>query len=225
LISARKQAQRVADALVDQAVEQRALTAAAPATIDPAVIAARKREKMKAMMAEARAGKHQARNRRLVAAAFSPLTFALGPQVRFMLGCLLVAGCLLWARQNGLLSADQAANAAAAIKQGDLQALEKQAVTPGAPPLAVPFVGALFNSINPGVAGVMLVLLGFFGGWRMSLFALPAAAVMVLGPHSAHFGLPSLGLSQPLYLLIGLTIGGAGLIFGRTYDDRVRDNE
>src|SRR4029077_12041108 len=35
-----------------------------------------------------------------------PLDLVLGPRVRFLLGALMLTGCLLWLRQNDLLNAE-----------------------------------------------------------------------------------------------------------------------
>lgn len=57
-------------------------------------------------------------------------------------------------------------------------------------------------------------MLGLMPGHRMSLFALPAAAIMVIGP---LFSLPDLPIgSTMLSLLIGVGLGLFGFFFGRT---------
>ncbi len=227
LISARKQAQRVAEALVDQAAdarEQKPAVAAAGATIaDPAALALKKRLRIKQMLADAKAGKIESKRSHLLSTAFSPLTFALGPQVRFLLGCLLLLGCALWARQNGLLSREKINAATAVVKSSvaerSVAGLQNATAAPAASqPLSVPVVGNLFDSFNPGIAGLVLIVLGIFGGWRMSLFALPAAALMVLGPSLGLPGVPAIGGAHTTSLVIGLAVAGAGFFFGRTYD-------
>lgn len=227
LISARKQAQRVADALLDQAAELReaAQQPAAAGAMSPALAAMKKRMQQKQMLRDAKEGKYEARRQRLVAAAFSPLAFALGPQMRFLLGCLLLVGCALWARQNGYLSRENLAQAQSAVttsvQNRSAEGLSSVAsLTSGASqPLALPLFGVFFDSFNPGVAGLVLIVLGLFGGWRMSLFALPAAALMVLAP---HLGLPGFGLSGgPHYagLGLGLAVAIVGFFFGRTEEE------
>jgi hypothetical protein len=69
----------------------------------------------------------------------------------------------------------------------------------------------LFNSFNPGAAGLILVVSSFFRGWRMALFALPAAAVALWGP--SVLGVPP---SEPLAAknLMTMAAGGALLVVG-----------
>lgn len=76
-------------------------------------------------------------------------------------------------------------------------------------PLNLPLIGQFFDRFAPGIAGLVLVISGFFPGWRMSLFALRAAAVMVVG-HSFGIG------NDKLAIGIGLAIAVVRFIFGRS---------
>src|SRR5262249_32317561 len=81
-----------------------------------------------------------------------------------------------------------------------------------AKPLSLPFlpksIAALFNSFNPGIAGLILLGSSLFRGVRMSFFAIPAAAITWIGP-SIGLGIwPSMG--------IGLIVAVVGVFFGRT---------
>ena len=89
----------------------------------------------------------------------------------------------------------------------------------GSKPLAIPLVGGLFDSVNPGIAGAVLLFLGMFRGWKMSLFALPAAAIIVLGPSLGIPGIAMFGGSHASSAAIGLGIATLGFLFGRTFDD------
>src|SRR5262245_1703380 len=138
----------------------------------------------------------------------------LGDKVRFLLGCLLIAGCALWARQNGLVSQEHLAEVKAAVQtsvqEQDASSLAGAAQSIGQQPttdLAIPLVGRYLSSFNAGVAGLVLVVLGMFRGWKMSLFALPAAAVMVLGPTLGLPDLLSLSTVHVTSLAMGLAIG------------------
>ena len=84
-----------------------------------------------------------------------------------------------------------------------------------AEPLRLPLVGRWFSSFAPGIAGAMLVFLAFFRGWKMSLFALPAAAVMVFGPSWGLPGIAALGGAPTTAIVLGLAVAGVGLVFGR----------
>lgn len=228
LITARRRAQLVADAMLDAAAETRAEVAQPPSArpVDPALEAAKKRLKIKTMLSDAKKGAYEAKRKRLAGTALSPLTMLLGPKMRFLLGCLLIAGCALWARQNGLVSRENLENVKAAVQTsvqeqststlaGAAQSIGQQQTTD----LAIPVVGKYLSSFNAGAAGLVLVVLGMFRGWKMSLFALPAAAVMVLGPTlgiPAIIPLPTVHVTS---LGAGLVIAAVGFIFGRTYDE------
>jgi hypothetical protein len=74
----------------------------------------------------------------------------------------------------------------------------------------------LLSGLNVGAAGLVLVLSSLlFRGYRICLFVVPAALVMLLGH---HFGIPQVaGLNAEL---ISLAIGGGlcvlGVLFGRS---------
>lgn len=209
---AKEQAAHIAGALVGEAAAARAAPAPqASAPVDPAVAAAQKRERIKRMLAEAKSGAGSKTKRQLPGFVTTPLTLVLSGKVRFILGCLLIAGCALWAKQNELVSSDQlksvAQDVSKNLKTAELQNIAQTVKLQTAKQLDFPIVGKYFDSWYPGIAGVMLVVLGVFRGWRMSLFALPAAAAIVLGP---AFGLP-----RVVMLVVGLALGGVGFFFGR----------
>lgn len=210
---AKEQASHIAGALIDDAAAARAAPVRpTPAPVDPAVAAAEKRERIKRMLAEAKSGAGRPKKRLLPEFVVTPLTLALSGKVRFLVGCLLIAGCALWAKQNELVSSDKlksvAQDVSKNLKSTDLQNIAQTVKTQTAKPLNLPIVGKYFDSWFPGIAGLMLVVLGVFRGWKMSLFALPAAAAIVLGP---AFGLP-----RVVMLVVGLALGGVGFFFGRS---------
>ena len=227
LITARRRAQLLADAILDSAAETRASAAQPPSKpADPALEAAKKRSKIKAMLADAKKGAYESKRKQLAGTALSPLTMLLGPKMRFLLGCLLVAGCALWARQNGLVSRENLEVVKAAVETsvqdqsaaslaGAAQAIGGQPTTE----LAIPLVGKYLSSFNAGIAGLLLIVLGIFRGWKMSLFALPAAAVMVLGPTLSIPAVIPLSTVHVSSLVAGLVIAAIGFVFGRTYDE------
>ncbi len=88
---ARDRAWQIAAAVMDNA------KAVAPATANADEAAEAKRERMKAMMAEARSGKYKKKRDKL-----APLRFALGGQTRLLVGCLLLAVFAIWGNNNGL---------------------------------------------------------------------------------------------------------------------------
>jgi len=177
---ARHQAENMAAAIIDHAATARRAPEAANATVDPKVAADEKRARIKAMLAEARSGKFASKpspTRFLT----GPLIFFLGAKLRFLVGSALLVGCLLWMNQNGVFSSED----------GILANLDSVRVLGPSAPWNVPLVGRLFDSLNPGIAGLMLLLAACFRGWKMTLFALPAAAIMVFGPAGGNHGVRS----------------------------------
>ncbi len=210
---ARQQAGRIAEAMVDDAAAARSPVSQKVQTpVDPAVAAAEKREKIKRMLADAKSGARPPKRRGLAGTALAPVAFVLSGKVRFLLGCLLLAGCAMWAKQNELVSAEQLRSVASDVSQNlkstDVYSWVQWFKLQTGPPLRLPIVGRFFDSPYPGIAGLMLIVLGLFRGWKMSLFALPAAALIVVGP---AFGLP-----RVVMLLIGLILGAVGMFFGRS---------
>jgi hypothetical protein len=183
--------------------------------VDPKIAAAQKRERIKRMLAEARSEAKPRRRTIGEIVAAGPAGFVLSGKVRFLLGCLLLAGCAMWAQQNQLLSGERLRSVAAEAQQRNVGGLAKAGAEFRAEPLRLPLAGPWFTSFAPGVAGAMLVVLAFFRGWKMSLFALPAAAVMVFGPSWGLPGIAALGGAPSTAIVIGLAIAGVGLLFGR----------
>ncbi len=228
LLTARRRAHRAAAAMVAQSAAIRDLPTApgAPApSLRPILDAAIQPEDYLATI-ETGLIRDRDRPRRL------PLDALLGPRARFLLGALLLAGCAAWVHQNRLIAepavrdlADQARVRAAAVDdletaRTSVEAVGRQAADAGlaildasgsARPLRLPLVPAaitgLFRDFNPGVAGLLLIVSSFFRGWRMSLFAIPGAAVMVVGP--VLIGPP---IGPTTALVVGLAIAAAGLV-------------
>jgi hypothetical protein len=132
--------------------------------------------------------------RRLGAALY----FVFGPRVRLLLGLVLVAGCAGWLYQNGLVPGQE-------IRQAADEAINRQDVPDVTPlqnfdwfketkPLSLPLVPAaltdVFAALNPGVAGLILVLSALLHGPRITLFAWVGAALAFAGP---WLGVPALG--------------------------------
>jgi len=204
---ARAQAEVMAQAMVQAMLVQRdqvAQPAAAP--VDPRVAAVRKRQRLKQMMAEAR---ESAPRRRWSALLTGPLGFALSGKLRFLAGCLLLVGFVWWLKQNRLLSQEQfqELNPTATGWLDRFKSMFGGSARP-LEPLTLPVVGGLFASFAPTLAGLILLVTGLCRGIKMSLFAWPAAALVLFAP---LFGL------NPL---IGAAVGGGlavvGLLLGRT---------
>jgi len=207
---ARRQATANADALVSQAAQLHATLAAVALEQNPQVAAARKRERMKAMLQEARGG--AAAPERTDGASVGIARWLLLPfsgRVRFFVGVLLVAACVLWVRQNET-PVDGIGSLARLVWTGSSSLNNLQL------PLVPPALSAVLSGVNVGAAGLTLLLSALlFRGYRICLFVIPAALIMLLGH---RMGIPDLmGLSAEL---VSLGIGGGlcilGVLFGRS---------
>jgi eukaryotic-like serine/threonine-protein kinase len=225
VLAACKQAQAMADVLMDEAERVRKEPAKGSATIvDPKSAAEAKRQRIKQMLADARRGAYQPKRNRMLGLAASPLTFALGGKMRFLLGCLLITAFAMWVKVNpdvfkfGQIK-DAATNLTESVKTGDIKAVtdtvkgsvadsSKEAAV--AKNLPIPVLGPMISGWPAGIAGLVLVVLGLFRGWKMSLFALPATALMLVG---SNFGIPG---GAFVAIPIGLAVAGVGFFFGRT---------
>ncbi|MEM7782588.1 MAG: serine/threonine-protein kinase [Planctomycetota bacterium] len=218
---AREQASQMAAALVDHGVSIRdQATIADRVENDPALKALQKRMKIKSMLAEARSGKY--RKKQTSMQKLEPyLNFAGGSFVRFLLGSILVLGCLFWARQNNLFSVSQLANSAQSVLNAeDTGQVAQQQLADFAArettPLSFPIVGNLFYNFNPLIAGLLLIFSTVSLGWRMSIFAIPAALVIVLGELLGIPDVESFPLIHSLTAVFGVGIFMAGIFFGKS---------
>ncbi|MCA9174917.1 MAG: protein kinase [Planctomycetales bacterium] len=200
---ARERAELIAEALATE-VRQLREEAKQRAAQDPALVAQRKRERMKELLTDGRQLSSGAvRAKRLTRLLLGPI---FGGKTRFLAGAALLAGCLLWIQQNELVDSMRT-----------VEGLTGLALHPGetTKPLGVPIVGRWFNSLHIGLAGLLLVFSAQYAGWRIPLAALPAAAVMAVGP---HLGVPGLGLPGGAWTVstgLGLALFAAGvMLFG-----------
>lgn len=214
---AAEQAKHIAAQMVRQAMETKTLAMEQKlAVIDPAIAAEQKRRRIKTMLAEARSSKPPKRStQQIISAVLGPV---FGSRMRFVLGCLLLTGCLLWVQQNGLFTGLKAA-ADQAITDGDATGIANSLETAEAAataPLRIPVVGRFFDSFLPGIAGLFLIISAFVSGWRMSLFALPSALVTMFGPSFGLPGVDAIGGPQTTGAAIGLALLVAGFVFVRS---------
>src|SRR5204862_8171033 len=129
--------------------------------------------------------------------------------VRFLTGALRMAAFVFWLRENGISAPAGEVTAENAQQQASDLFLAIKNVTIGDAPtknLAIPVIGPLLSTLGAGIAGVILVVLGLFRGWKMSVFAWPAAIVALLMPGVLGYGIAA-----------GLAV--VGLFFGRTYEE------
>jgi hypothetical protein len=141
--------------------------------------------------------------KQLQAAPKVPLTTVLfGPKPRFLLGTLLIVLCFLWMNHNEL------------IPDGEVRFDDYLARLSLAQPLSfLPgVVGDVFNSLNPGVAGLLLVLSALTRSRNLLFFLVLAVLVLLIGPVT---GVPDL-LNvdrRHVCLLAGLLLAEFGYIF------------
>jgi len=113
----------------------------------------------------------------------------VGPPVRAVAAAVLLAGCGLWAHQNGLLPGTEAGRrAVVAVESQDLASLhEVAALGAAAAPLTVdgvaPRLTAWADSWNVGLAGLLLFGSLCFRGNLMGLLVLTGAGLVVAGHH------------------------------------------
>jgi hypothetical protein len=227
--AAREKADRVAEALVQKAAEIKQEAAAAPPppvldrTVPPeqgsldhqVTQAARrfsppKRVNVQEIFQVADESEQRAPARRSRLVPYLAGSF-LGGSVRFMLGASLLLICLLWMHTRHLLPGASDLDEAETYTSVWERAREAE-------PLHVPLVPEVvlraFASINPGVAGVLLLLSAVWRSWKIGFVQLLAAATMVIGPVA---GVPEVGPLTPQ--VVCLAVGGAlslvGFLFGR----------
>jgi hypothetical protein len=222
LVTARRRAWRAAEAMIVLAAEARAAArgaANAPPTLPGAVrVAAEVPE-------EVLVGRETGLVER-EGWSWSWLPEALlGARTRFLLGAAVLAGCLLWVRQNEVIPGAQLRDVVAKVGGGSdpLEALRNARLDVRLPdqprPLDASFlprpVAGLFEGLNAGAAGLILVLSALVPGWRAGVFAVAGAAVALLGP---KVGIPRLGPLDPrtvaMTLGAGIALAGA-MIAGR----------
>jgi hypothetical protein len=150
------------------------------------------------------------------------LYFVFGPRARLLVGLVLVAGCAGWLYQNGLVPGQE-------IQQAADEAINRQDVPDVTPlqnfdwfketkPLSLPLVPAaltdVFASLNPGVAGLILVVSGLLHGPRITLFGWAGALLALAGP---WIGVPALGpiTANEVSMAAGALLAVPGFVWWR----------
>lgn len=233
---AKAQAAQMAEAIVDHGDSIRvAQLEKRLKDLDPEFQRTEQRKKIKAMLAEAKNGQYKKKQSTLQ--RLSPmLDRLLGSYPRFLIGCCLIVGCLMWARQNDLLvSVDQLKDigqqGASAIQDSiatgtttestaqvaDAAKLKSQELlAAGASKQTTPFLGFI-DSFNPLIAGLVLLFSTIVFGWRVSIFVIPAALIAMFGD---SFGIPDLipfevPRLNKLTAVIAIGMFLMGIVFGR----------
>lgn len=228
---AQEQADALAATLVTVASEARQSMQAELALDPSSQHAAAKRAQIKRMLAEARLGKPAS------SASFARRTTAslvahfFGAKYRFLLGAALLAGCALWASENHLLDPDRLDKLRQTAEQGLSQASEAaksqdletvQDASAAALAASTASLGQTrplsylpwFDGLGEGFVGLLIVASALLAGWRYSIFATSAAAIVLLGN---NLGLPELGpfSAAATSTVIALAILAVGLLLGR----------
>jgi hypothetical protein len=109
------------------------------------------------------------------------LEMLFSPKVRFLTGAVLLGLCLLWANNNKLLSVEQAGDALTDIFSGDTQSALPgflARVSKAEPLFGLP----LFNSFNPGIAGLLLILAALMSDLHTIALCMAGALVIFFAP-------------------------------------------
>jgi hypothetical protein len=205
---ARDRAWQMAAAVMDNAKD---VSPAADDADAAAASAEQKRQRMKAMLADARSGKYKKKRDKL-----APLRYAFAGQTRLLAGCLLLAIFAIWGNKNGLFESFKSLDMNE-IRSGNLNKMESALRGAAASAQDAGAGTASIGGTSPwsiGLAGLLLAMSAFVSGWRMTPFALVATIVILFGE---SFGIPGVGsLLQPWMVsgLAGIAIYLPGIMFG-----------
>jgi serine/threonine protein kinase len=154
-----------------------------------------------------------------------------GPAVRFCFGCILLLGCLAWAKQNNLLSATAVAGLARVTYEntdiiegadiGAFKAAAEKAVTetvdteastvPLTLSMVPPVITDFWDDWWPGLAGALLILSSFFDGALLGLLVVIGGVLLFAGE---RMGIPPMGKLN-VAATLGIGLSALGFLFGR----------
>jgi hypothetical protein len=225
LVTARRKAQRTAEAMVATAAEMRKTdqrNGTVPLAVAKAVRDAAKAPE--ATLVHTERGLLRGRSTGVFDAIFRGLDPIVGARARFFVAAILLGGCATWMHQNGMLSQakfEELKKAAeTAVETKDVSALKdvRLDVPVVTRPLTLPMVPAriagLLGGFSAGAAGLILLVSSFSRSPKLALFAVPGAAIAWLGP---RFGVPDLGPLSAQYssMAVGAGIAVVGLVLCR----------
>jgi len=236
LLTARRKAERVAEAMVSLGAQyRRSPDASVGLPLMTAILRATERPEEFLAAAEAFEAPSGPPAWRLVTEAAA--RFAFGPRARFLAGGLLLASFLVWMNQNELIDAtkikrdvlaapsDREQAVANAEKFGRKLAENVQGVADAAEatsdlqiPYVPPAVARRLDGFGLGVAGLILLLSTTFRGLRFAAFAVPGALVAAIGPRLIDPAARPLGPTSLMALAIGGGLFALGVVFGRSRD-------
>ena len=217
LLTARRKAKRIGEAMVAVTAEHRDLLHAASRG-DQSTIADRPSVAFAVKQAvEAPEEVLVERERGLIGPDRSMiLNLLTGPRTRFLLGAAILGGFLLWVHQNEIVSSEQIKDVAVKTMESNdpLKAMKNAQIDVKVPVKTKPlelgflprFISESFNGFHAGIAGLILVVSAFVWGSRVGFFAIPGALV-------------TLFLSSTFGLIVGASVASLGLFFGTTDED------
>ena len=181
----RDRAWQMAAVIIDSAKlnnEVSAVTGGQAAEQQAALAAEAKRQRIKAMMAEARSGKYAKKRD-----SFAMVKLLFGAQLRLAVGVSLLALLAVWAHRTGVVSSEAFQTIRASVRQGDVDFADigdKLKTNSDAATL----LGARIPSV--ALASILMIGSAFVSGWRMTPFAIVAAGIALWG---SYFGIQAIG--------------------------------
>ncbi|MGI9474251.1 MAG: bifunctional serine/threonine protein kinase/MFS transporter [Rubripirellula sp.] len=178
-----------------------------------------KRERMKAMLADARSGEYRIQRDR-----YEFARFALGGHTRLLAGCLLLVLFVLWGNHHGVFDSFKTLDTIEDFNAGQVDLDEvgnafRGAAATGNEVESESMSGGRINGWSLGVAGLLLLMSAFVSGWRMTPFAVVATLVILFGP---SLGMPGVGERLQPWMVaacVGIAIYLPGIVFGESRDD------
>ncbi len=222
---ANARAEDAADDLVEQAKDIKKANNNASAKVN-----------VREMMSKYEKGKSQVRPRKnpLLVLGGKLLRFPFDPRLRLVLGALLIVGGVMWINQNTTALAEAVPSADAIKKPEDVGAAATGVYAKLSPLVLSPekanqlhlswlpdFLGNFFRSINPIIAGVLLLLSALSSRTRTVLAVVFGAMLAFLAVPVLSFlgiALPDVGPLKPthLFAIVGIVIGVLGFfLLGR----------
>ncbi|MCC9600469.1 bifunctional serine/threonine protein kinase/MFS transporter [Stieleria sp. JC731] len=164
---------------------------------DERVQAEAKRQRIKAMLADARSGKYKRQRDR-----HASWKLALSGYTRMLVGCLMLTIFAFALQATGVINDEVIATA----RRGDLTLQNMPNAETGV-------LGVTVSVWSIGIAGILLCMSAFVSGWRMSPFALVATLTILFGP---RMGIPDVGLIQAWMIAAaaGMAVYIPGAIYG-----------
>jgi hypothetical protein len=146
-------------------------------------------------------------------------------RTRFVMGAILLAGCLAWMHQNGIMDEEAMRRGRELLDQYDLADMRSGRLPPlivipeTTRPLRLPAVPEQFtrwfNSFQPAAAAAILILSAFIPGLRISFFVIPAALIIVAGQHLGIPPIAVLGGHHGTNLALGVALAVLGFFLSQ----------